>query len=125
MWAAESLGLSLIKPYLLVKSVTSIEKGVNFAVAGATTLDIDFFIERGIYSVSTNFSLRVQLDWFTEILPYLCNTSSSKYTIQSSSSLTFFLLFSKFLFSYQFPEPGNQYLSLSLIVLAAFLSFEK
>uniref|UniRef100_A0A2N9GG48 Uncharacterized protein n=1 Tax=Fagus sylvatica TaxID=28930 RepID=A0A2N9GG48_FAGSY len=76
---AESLGLSLIKPYLSVKnesSVTSIEEGVNFAVAGATALDIDFFIERGIYSVSTNYSLRVQLDWFKEILPYLCNTSS-------------------------------------------------
>ena len=92
LWAAESLGLSLIKPYLLVKnesSATSIEKGVNFAVAGATALDIDFFIERGIYSVSTNDSLRVQLDWFKEILPYLCNTSSSKFTIQSSSSVTF------------------------------------
>jgi hypothetical protein len=95
LWAAESLGLSLIKPYLSVKnesSVTSIEEGVNFAVAGATALDIDFFIERGIYSVSTNYSLRVQLDWFKEILPYLCNTSSSKFTIQSSSSVTFLSL---------------------------------
>ena len=92
MWAAESLGLSLIKPYLLVKnegSVTSIEEGLNFADVGATALNIDFFLERGIYNVPTNDSLRVQLDWFTEILPYLCNTSSSKFTIQSSSSVTF------------------------------------
>jgi len=48
---------------------------LNFAVVGATALDVAFFEERGI-NIPTNYSLRVQLDWFKEILPFLCNTSS-------------------------------------------------
>ncbi|XP_059436721.1 GDSL esterase/lipase At1g28580-like [Corylus avellana] len=72
---AESLGLPFVQPYLGI-NITSIEEGVNFAVVGATALDASFFEERGIDNVSTNFSLRVQLDWFKQILPSLCNTSS-------------------------------------------------
>ncbi|XP_062162338.1 GDSL esterase/lipase At1g31550-like [Alnus glutinosa] len=76
---AESLGLPFLQPYLGINNrsnATSIQEGVNFAVVGATALDVAFFEERGIYNVATNYSLRVQLDWFKQILPSLCNTSS-------------------------------------------------
>ncbi|KAI9096279.1 hypothetical protein K1719_025998 [Acacia pycnantha] len=64
---AESLNIPLVKPYLGVTngqiSNWTKEEGVNFAVAGATALDLSFFEERGIYGViSTNDSLSVQLD---------------------------------------------------------------
>jgi hypothetical protein len=69
----------LVRPYLGVNNTSNIEEGVNFAVVGATALDASFFEERGIDNVFTNCSLRVQLDWFKQILPSLCNTSSSKF----------------------------------------------
>ncbi|XP_059439206.1 GDSL esterase/lipase At1g28580-like [Corylus avellana] len=71
---AESLGLPSVRPYLGMNN-TSIEEGVNFAVVGATALDAAFFEERGI-NAFTNCSLSVQLDWFKQILPAFCNTSS-------------------------------------------------
>ncbi|KAJ7968681.1 GDSL esterase/lipase [Quillaja saponaria] len=40
-------------------------------------MGIDFFEKNGIHNVVTNDSLRVQLDWFKEFLPSLCNSSSS------------------------------------------------
>ena len=77
----------MVQPYLGIKngSGISIQEGINFAVAGATALDASFFVERGI-DVGTDISLGVQLDWFKEILPSLCNTSSSKLPTSSSSS---------------------------------------
>ncbi|KAJ7968680.1 GDSL esterase/lipase [Quillaja saponaria] len=78
---AEYLGLPLVKPYLGIKNGkvkdANIREGVNFAVIGATALDIDFFDKKGIHNVPTNDSLRIQLDWFKELLPSLCNSSSS------------------------------------------------
>ncbi|XP_028766494.1 GDSL esterase/lipase At1g28610-like [Neltuma alba] len=78
---AESLEIPRVKPYLgikngQVKNWNKEEEGVNFAVAGATALDQSFFQERGI-TVPTNDSLTVQLGWFKELLPSLCNSSSS------------------------------------------------
>ncbi|KAM3700473.1 hypothetical protein ACB098_05G099300 [Castanea mollissima] len=86
-FAAQTLGLPLIKPYLGFENgstVAGIQEGVNFAVVGATALDAAFFFERGI-DVSTNDSLGVQLDWFKKILPSLCNTSSECNEIFGSS----------------------------------------
>ncbi|KAJ1402137.1 SGNH hydrolase superfamily [Sesbania bispinosa] len=79
---AESLGLPLVKPYLGIKNGEledgSVEEGVNFAVIGATALDVSFFEEeKGIHDLPTNYSLRVQLNWFKEFLPTLCNSSTS------------------------------------------------
>ena len=56
--------MQLVQPYLGIKnrSVISIQEGINFAVAGATTLDASFFsfffffVEKGI-DVTTNISL--------------------------------------------------------------------
>ncbi|KAK4259670.1 hypothetical protein QN277_005978 [Acacia crassicarpa] len=79
---AESLSIPLVKPYLGVTngqiSNRTKEEGVNFAVAGATALDLSFFEERGIYGViGTNDSLSVQLGWFKELLPSICSSYSS------------------------------------------------
>ncbi|XP_028766498.1 GDSL esterase/lipase At1g31550-like [Neltuma alba] len=78
---AESLGLPLVKPYLGIKngqfSDWKIEEGANFAVVGSTALDADFFEEKGIHNVPTNDSLRIQFGWFKDLLPSLCNSSSS------------------------------------------------
>ncbi|XP_061362033.1 GDSL esterase/lipase At1g28600-like isoform X2 [Gastrolobium bilobum] len=87
---AESLGLSYLKPYLGFKNGAvkhgNIEQGMNFAVAGATALDRSFFEEKGFtVEVTTNYSLRVQLDWFKELLPSLCNSSSSCKKVLRSS----------------------------------------
>lgn len=77
----ESLGVPTVKPYLGIKNGgledRSANEGVNFAVIGATALDVSFFEERGIHNVETNYSLTVQLNWFKELLPALCNHSSS------------------------------------------------
>lgn len=81
--AAESLGIPLVKPYLGMKNggleIWSVkEEGANFAVIGATALDIRFFEERGIHDVPTNSSLTVQVNWFKEFLSAdLCNSNSS------------------------------------------------
>ncbi|PIN23291.1 Sinapine esterase [Handroanthus impetiginosus] len=69
---AESLGLPLVQPYLggadAAVTARSFDKGVNFAVAGATALDISFFEERGIYNPMTNVSLGTQLRWLKQFL---------------------------------------------------------
>lgn len=80
--AAESLGLPLVKPYFGIKKFGgwSVEEGANFAVIGATALDFSFFEERGI-SIPTNYSLTMQLNWFKELLPALCNSSTGKFSI--------------------------------------------
>ncbi|XP_028774892.1 GDSL esterase/lipase At5g45910 isoform X2 [Neltuma alba] len=49
--------------------------GVNFAVAGATALDADFFYKRGLGKILwTHDSLSVQLDWFKKFKRSLCTT---------------------------------------------------
>ncbi|XP_073156806.1 GDSL esterase/lipase At1g28590-like [Henckelia pumila] len=63
---AESFGLPLVQPY--VGGGNSFEKGVNFAVAGATALDHEYLEARGIYNPATNVSLGVQMDWFKQLL---------------------------------------------------------
>jgi len=80
--AADSLGLRYLEPYLGFKNGAlkreNTVQGMNFAVAGACALDRGFFEEKGFTVDSIgNFSLRVQLDWFKELLPSLCNSSSS------------------------------------------------
>ena len=82
--AAESLGIPLVKPYMGIKNGKlgdwSVDEGANFAVIGATALDASFLEEKGI-QVPTNYSLSVQLNWFKELLPSLCNSSTSKFAI--------------------------------------------
>ncbi|RZB63650.1 GDSL esterase/lipase isoform C [Glycine soja] len=83
---AESLGLPLVKPYFGIKKFGgwSVEEGANFAVIGATALDFSFFEERGI-SIPTNYSLTMQLNWFKELLPALCNSSTDCHEVVGNS----------------------------------------
>lgn len=56
----------------------SFHQGANFTVAAATTLDADFYHERGIPGAPSKFplntSLGVQLEWFESMKPSLCRT---------------------------------------------------
>lgn len=81
--AAEHLGIPYLKPFVGIKNggveEWNVKEGVNFAVVGATALKVRFFEEKGILNVPTNDSLKVQLDWFKELLPSICNSSSSMF----------------------------------------------
>ncbi|MCL7035228.1 hypothetical protein MKW94_000598, partial [Papaver nudicaule] len=72
---AQAVGLPLLRPYL-GSSSKDLQQGANFAVGGATALDASFFEDRKIV-VPNNASLGVQLEWFKQLLPSLCNTSSN------------------------------------------------
>ncbi|XP_019175946.1 PREDICTED: GDSL esterase/lipase At1g28580-like [Ipomoea nil] len=81
---AQSLGLPFLRPYLSAEEESDFEKGVNFAVAGATALDISFFQERGIVNDLTNTSLGTQLDWFHESFCNSIHSADCKEKLQSS-----------------------------------------
>ncbi|KAK7401173.1 hypothetical protein VNO78_12493 [Psophocarpus tetragonolobus] len=70
---AEAYGLPMLPAYLTLTKGQDIMHGVNFAVAGATSLDMDYFIQKKLMPPSTSNSLRVQLDWFKKFKPSLCN----------------------------------------------------
>lgn len=76
-FVAEAMGVPLLPPYLkeLTKG-TDMERGVNFAVAGATALSNGFFTDQGI-NTWTNNSLGVQVEWFRSLLPSLCPKGTS------------------------------------------------
>ncbi|CAK8530670.1 unnamed protein product [Lathyrus sativus] len=82
---AESLGIPMVKPYLGIKNGvledSAAKEGANFAVIGATALDVSFFEERDVHNVATNYSLTVQMNWFKELLSALCNSTESKFSI--------------------------------------------
>ncbi|CAH8353512.1 unnamed protein product [Eruca vesicaria subsp. sativa] len=65
---AEFLGLPYVSPYVGHEN-QSFEKGINFAVAGATAVEPELLKEKGITAnYITNVSLKVQLDIFKNIL---------------------------------------------------------
>lgn len=78
-YAAEALGLPFVPPSLGGGSGVDGRKfpsGVNFAVGGATALDSDFFRKRGMKVTTTNYTLSVQMGWFKQLLPSLCDSQS-------------------------------------------------
>lgn len=89
VYTAEALGLPLIPPYF--GHDKSFRKGANFAVGGATTLDLSFFQSRGILSSNAaplNISLDTQLGWFQQLKPTLCNsTKGCDHLVSSAASL--------------------------------------
>jgi len=90
VWEAEHFRLPYLKPYLGFRNGGNIEHGVNFAVAGATALDRSFFEEKGfVIEATANYSLMVQIDGFKELLPSICNSSSSEVTYYSHSHILF------------------------------------
>ncbi|KAJ3694261.1 hypothetical protein LUZ60_009741 [Juncus effusus] len=71
---AEALGLPFVPPSLSKNQ--SFTQGANFAVVGATALDLAFYQKNNITSVPPiNSSLSVQLDWFHSLKPSLCSSS--------------------------------------------------
>ncbi|KAL1204592.1 GDSL esterase/lipase [Cardamine amara subsp. amara] len=72
---AEFLGLPLVPPFYGSQNA-NFDKGVNFAVGGATALEQSFLEERGIHFAYTNVSLSVQLKSFKDSLPNLCDSPS-------------------------------------------------
>lgn len=73
--SAEFLGLPFVPPFYGSQNA-NFEKGVNFAVGGATALEHSFLVERGINLAFTNVSLGVQLQSFKDALPSLCGSPS-------------------------------------------------
>ncbi|KAL8460639.1 hypothetical protein ACS0TY_032232 [Phlomoides rotata] len=64
----KSLGLPLVQPYIAgERGGRRFSEGVNFAVAGATAIAVQYYEEMGIHP-ATNASLGVQFDWFKHLL---------------------------------------------------------
>ncbi|ONK69175.1 uncharacterized protein A4U43_C05F20120 [Asparagus officinalis] len=77
---AEALGMPFLPPFLGGSGNSTgpgFELGVNFAVGGATALDVEFFREEGMRVTWTNYSLGVQMEWFKQLLPSLCSSPPS------------------------------------------------
>jgi hypothetical protein len=72
---AEAYGLPFLTPYLNpTKDHGDIKKGVNFAFAGSSALDMEYFIRTGVKLPPSNMSLSVQLNWFKKLKPSLCKS---------------------------------------------------
>nr|XP_017221503.1 PREDICTED: GDSL esterase/lipase At5g45910-like [Daucus carota subsp. sativus] len=72
---AEAYGLPYLPPYLAIVDGVKYENGVNFAVAGATALDAEFYAYKKLgHFLWTNNSLSVQLGWFKKLKSTLCTT---------------------------------------------------
>ncbi|XP_051223757.1 GDSL esterase/lipase At5g45910 [Lolium perenne] len=88
---AENLGLPFVPPSLAHNG--SFHRGANFAVAGATTLDADFFHDRNIPGAPSKFplntSLNVQLEWFEKLKPSLCGSTQECKEFLGGRSLFF------------------------------------
>ncbi|CAO2175082.1 unnamed protein product [Urochloa humidicola] len=67
---AEAFDLPFVPPSL--DKTQNFSRGANFAVGGATTLDLSYFMERNITSVAPfNTSFSVQIGWFEQLKPSL------------------------------------------------------
>ncbi|MBA0567418.1 hypothetical protein Golob_012157 [Gossypium lobatum] len=74
----EALGIPFLQPSYTTKvgRLRKFQKGMNFAVAGATALNSSFLEENGIHNRSTNISLGDELNSFKHLLPSLCSSSA-------------------------------------------------
>ncbi|CAN0880691.1 GDSL esterase/lipase At1g28580 [Linum grandiflorum] len=73
---ADHVGLPLVPAYF-GDNRGGFATGINFAVAGATALEIDFLESLGIHGMPTNVTLRAQVDLFTKLLPSMCGSDDS------------------------------------------------
>lgn len=82
--AAEAFGLPLLPPS--ANKGTNFSQGANFAVMGATALDLKYFKDNNVWSIPPfNTSMNVQLQWFDEVKQTIC--SDPQGTIRASSFL--------------------------------------
>ncbi|KAM6544880.1 hypothetical protein CsatB_025616 [Cannabis sativa] len=65
-FVAESLSLPYLPPYRYVKGNSA--NGVNFAVAGSTAIDHEFFVKNNLTLDITLQSIQTQLQWFDKYL---------------------------------------------------------
>ncbi|KAJ1431714.1 SGNH hydrolase superfamily [Sesbania bispinosa] len=75
---AEAYGLPFVPAYLNLTKDQDIKKGVNFAFAGATALDFEYFIRNGVDKPATDKSLSIQLGWFKTIKPSICKSKEGE-----------------------------------------------
>lgn len=76
--SAEQFGLPLLRPSL--QNNPDVSKGVNFAVGGATSINVDFFERNKVVNFKLlNSSLNVQLDWFEKLKPAFCKTAGLRH----------------------------------------------
>ncbi|PUZ58660.1 hypothetical protein GQ55_5G526200 [Panicum hallii var. hallii] len=75
-YVAKGVGLPFVPPYLAKGQ--NFSEGANFAVIGARALDQAYFLEQNVTSPAPmmNSSLGVQLRWFEELKPSLCNNAT-------------------------------------------------
>lgn len=71
---AEAYGLPYVPPYKAYNG--SFNQGANFAVGGATAINVELFEEKGFVKFNMiRDSLNYQLAWFDELKPSLCNST--------------------------------------------------
>jgi phospholipase/lecithinase/hemolysin len=94
--SAAALGVPFLPASLANSSDDDVARrgGVNFAVGGATAVDVAFFERRRLVPFKLlNNSLDVQLGWFEELEPSLCNaTAESMYAAASHMRCSYFIL---------------------------------
>ncbi|KAF5807035.1 putative sinapine esterase [Helianthus annuus] len=75
-FVAESLSLPYLPPYLNPEADTC--SGINYAVAGSTAIEHEFFVENNLPLAITPQSLQTQLSWFNKTLEGLnCKSAIS------------------------------------------------
>jgi len=71
---AEALGVPLLPPS--ANKGTNFSQGANFAVMGATALDLKYFRDNNVWSIPPfNTSMNCQLEWFQEVKKTICSTT--------------------------------------------------
>jgi phospholipase/lecithinase/hemolysin len=71
--AAEALGVPLLPPS--ANKGTNFTQGANFAVMGATALDLKYFRDNNVWSIPPfNTSMNCQLEWFQEVKKTICSS---------------------------------------------------
>ncbi|CAO2161563.1 unnamed protein product [Urochloa humidicola] len=89
-YVASGVGLPFVPPYL--DKTQNFSKGANFAVIGARALDQDFFLQQNItFPAPMNSSLSVQLRWFEELRPSLCDTNTTRDCVDYLGKSLFFM----------------------------------
>ncbi|KAK1642707.1 hypothetical protein QYE76_060512 [Lolium multiflorum] len=84
----ESLRLPQPEPYLAGSTADDFRHGVNFAVGGATALDMDFLQSKGITSFVPVF-LSNQTTWFNGVLQLLASARNKQRSLMASSLFHF------------------------------------
>ncbi|KAF8723308.1 hypothetical protein HU200_021829 [Digitaria exilis] len=81
--AVEALGVPHPTPYLAGKTAADFSRGVNFAVGGATALDVQFFQSRELKPF-VPISLDNQTSWFNNVLELLGSVEEQRKIMSTS-----------------------------------------